>query len=101
MEKKDKSPRVKDISAEYQVNLVRTQVYLADAHRRFLANESKERGISMAELLREWIDEKMNPENDSWERNSLLENTPEDPSFEGHEDGSTNSDRYIYGSVEK
>ena len=100
MEKKKPSLRVRNISATYEANLVRTQVYLGEAHRKFLARESKLRGISMAELLREWIDEKMNPENDSWEQNPLLEITPEDASFEGHVDGSENSDRYIYGSVE-
>ena len=104
MKKKKPSPRVGDVSAEYQAepksSLVRTQVYLAESHREFLAREANQRGVSMATLLREWIDEKMNPGNESWERNPLLEATPEDPSFEGHEDGSMNSDRHIYGSVE-
>ena len=105
MDQKKQSASVRDISAAYEAEdksaLVRTQVYLAEKHRTFLAQEAKQRGVSMAVLLREWIDEKMKPESDSWEQNPLLEVTPEDPSFEGRPDGSVQSDRYVYGAVEE
>ena len=80
-------------------SLVRTQVYLSKKHRDYLNREATRRGQSMAELLRQWIDEKMNPNADNWESNPLLEETPSDPDFEGHEDASVRGDAYIYGAV--
>jgi len=93
----------RDISdTSYRVGgqaLVRTQVFLSKGHRDFLNREAGRRGLSMAELLRSWIDEKMNPTADSWEDNPLLDETPVDPDLEGHADGSVRSDAHIYGSV--
>ena len=104
MDKKHALARVRDRSvgeepAEKPAKMVRTQVYLTVEHRRFLAREAKLHGVSMAMLLRDWIGERMKPKNDRWDDNPLLEATPEDGSFEGHEDGSENSDRHIYGLV--
>ncbi|MCB1230270.1 MAG: hypothetical protein KDN19_08395 [Verrucomicrobiae bacterium] len=100
----EEDSRLKDITdLSYHVSgrdtsKVRTQIYLSEAQRDFLNRESKRTGFSMAELIRHYIEEKMNPNEDIWEANSLLAPAPEDPDFEGHEDGSVNTDAIIYGS---
>lgn len=45
------------------------------------------------------IDAKRNPGDAVREHNPLLSESPEDPDFEGHPDGSENTDAILYGSV--
>ena len=79
---------------------IRTQIYLSKKHHDFLKNKSKEEGLSMAAIIRELIDEKMNPENTAWEGNPLLEETAIDTDFQSSGQGSVSSDASIYGSYE-
>lgn len=44
------------------------------------------------------IREKMEIPEEAWVNNPMLELTPDDPEWEGHEDGAINHDHYIYGS---
>ncbi len=98
-EENDRFRDISDISyrTKNDIAKVRTQIYLSETQREFLNRESKRTGQSMAELIRDYIDEKMTPNEDIWDTNSLLAPAPEDPAFVGHEDGSVATDAIIYG----
>ena len=78
--------------------MVRTQIYLTRAEHDFLQAESARRSEPMAAVIRSFIDEKMEMPEDAWTNNPMLEATPHDPSFVGHEDGGINHDYYSYGT---
>jgi len=52
----------------------------------------------MAAVIREFIDEKMEVPEDAWTNNPMLEPTPHDSAFAGHEDSGINHDHYLYGT---
>lgn len=81
--------------------MVRTQIYLTPAEHRFLMSEASRTGETMAGMIRSYIDEKMKLPDDVWTNNPLFEPTPEDPTFEGHEDASLNLDHYVYGAPKR
>ena len=93
----------KEAIAPYVVEpaMVRTQVYLTRAEHEFLQTEATRRNEPMSAVLRSIIEEKMAIPEDAWVNNPLLEPTPHDPNFEGHEDGSLNHDFYAYGGSKK
>ncbi len=100
----EKNSRLRDIvDLGYQTKAdpakVRTQIYLSEEQRIFLHRESKRTGLSMAELIRQYIEERMKPGDEVWDSNPLLDATPDDPDFADNEDGSTNTDAILYGSV--
>jgi hypothetical protein len=78
----------------------RTQIYLNKSEYDFVQAEAGRRDEPMAAVIRSFIDEKMAVPDEMWEKNPLLEPTPEVPGF-GHEDGGINHDHYIYGSPKK
>jgi hypothetical protein len=81
--------------------MVRTQVYLTKAEHEVLLAEAGRLGQPMAAVLRSLIDAKMAIPEDAWSRNPMLEASPEDPAWVGHEDGALNHDHYIYGSPKR
>jgi hypothetical protein len=81
--------------------MVRTQIYLTRAEHLFLQSEAERRKEPMAAIIRGFIDEKMRIPDSDWAANPLLEPTPEDPTWEGHADGSINHAHYAYGSARK
>jgi hypothetical protein len=89
---------VQEISSEA---MVRTQVYLTRAEHNYLLREAARRDEGMSAVLRGIIDEKMTLPEDAWTNNPMLEPTPLDPDYEGHEDGSLNHDHYAYGGPKK
>ncbi|MEI7728198.1 MAG: hypothetical protein WCO56_01425 [Verrucomicrobiota bacterium] len=80
--------------------MVRTQIYLSRGEHEFLQVEASRRSVSMASVIRTFIEEKMAPPNEAWENNPLLD-APADPEFTGPEDGVINHDHYVYGSPKK
>lgn len=84
-----------------EATMVRTQIYLTRAEHEFLQFEGARRNEPMAAVIRRIIDEKMVLPDEAWTRNSLLEPTPYDPEYEGHEDSSLNHDHYAYGAPKK
>jgi hypothetical protein len=102
--KKDEAWVLRDDVAPYRTDslpsesMVRTQIYLTRAEHRFLQEEATRLGEPMAAVIRRFIDEKMSVPEDAWINNPMLEPTPEDPEFEGHEDASLNHDHYAYGA---
>lgn len=98
-EKNDRFRDITDLSYHTKSDIakVRTQIYLSEEQRDFLNRESKRTGQSMAELIRQYITERMNPSEDIWDTNTLLSPAPEDPAFVGNEDGSVATDAIIYG----
>ena len=104
MSKRDS--RLRDISdqsyqpeAESPSANVRTQIRLSEEQRDFLPRESHRTGHSLTELIRSFIEEKMTPSESIRTATPLLAATPNDPDFEGSEDGSENTDAILYGSV--
>ena len=81
--------------------MVRTQIYLHQSEYNFCQAEAKRREEPMAAVIRSFIDEKMEIPEEAWTNNPLLWPTPDDPTFEGHEDESINHDHYIYGGPKK
>ena len=81
--------------------MVRTQVYLTRAEHDFLQSEAARRNEPMSAVLRGIIDEKMTIPEDAWTNNPLLEPTPYDPEYQGHEDSSLNHEHYAYGGQKK
>lgn len=81
--------------------MVRTQIYLSQRQQEFLQHQAQRKGGTMAGMIRQFIDEKMLVPEDAWEKNSLLDPTPEDPAFDGHEDDSINLDHYLYGAPKR
>jgi|SRR5688500_16567855 len=88
-------------AAERAAAMLRTQIYLTRAEHEFLQSEAARRNEPMAAVIRRIIDEKMVLPDDVWTNNPLLEPTPDDPEFEGHEDSSLNHDHYAYGAPKK
>ena len=84
-----------------EVSMVRTQIYLTRAEHEFLQSEGARRNEPMSAVIRRIIDEKMVLPDEAWTRNSLLEPTPYDPEYEGHEDSSLNHEHYAYGAPKK
>lgn len=104
------SPIVEEVSdLSYSANgpvtpaepMVRTQIYLSPRQQEFLQHEAQRNGETMAAMIRQFIDEKMLVPEDAWEKNSLLDPTPDDPTFDGHEDDSLNLDHYLYGAPKR
>ena len=54
-----------------------------------------------AAVIRSFIEEKREIPEDAWTNNPMLEPTPHDPNWKGHEDGGINHDHYIYGCPKK
>lgn len=81
--------------------MIRTQIYLNQHEYDFVQTEAKRRNEPMASVIRNFIDEKMEIPEDAWTNNPMLEPTPHDPSFVGHEDGGINHDHYLYGCPKK
>jgi hypothetical protein len=78
--------------------MIRTQIYLNKSEYDFVQTEAKRRDEPMAAVIREFIDEKMEIPEDAWTNNPMLEPTPHDPDWKGHEDGAINHDHYLYGA---
>ena len=72
----------------------RTQIYLEDKHHRFLSVESEKRGLSVAEYIRQLINEAM-PKEDEWENNPFW-NIGKDGFTTGEKRGSVEHDKIIY-----
>lgn len=91
------------LSAEPKVkeSMVRTQIYLRKSEHEYCQAEAKRRDEPMAAVIRSFIDEKMEIPQEAWTNNPMLRPTPDDPTFEGHEDDSINHDHYIYGGPKK
>ncbi|MCW5559474.1 MAG: hypothetical protein KIT22_16795 [Verrucomicrobiae bacterium] len=81
--------------------MVRTQIYLTRAEHEFLLRESARRGIPMAAVIREYVDEKMRLPESAWADNPMLVPTPEDTAFQLPEDAAINHDHYLYGTPKK
>jgi hypothetical protein len=77
--------------------MIRTQIYLNKHEYDFVQTEAKRRNEPMAAVIREFIDEKMEIPEDAWTNNPMLEPTPHDPDWKGHEDTGINHDHYLYG----
>jgi hypothetical protein len=95
---------LKEAALAYEVNeapMVRTQIYLSEAEHAFVQKESSRLGKPMAAIIRLYIDEKMTPPEDAWTHNPMLDTTPRDPEWQGHEDGGINHDHYVYGTPKK
>ena len=78
--------------------MVRTQIYLNQEEYDFVQTEARRGNESMAAVIRNFIDEKMEIPEDAWTNNPMLRPTPHDPDWEGHEDGAINHDHYLYGA---
>lgn len=78
--------------------MIRTQIYLNKHEYDFVQREASRRDEPMAAVIREFIDEKMEIPEDAWTNNPMLEPTPHDPAFVGHEDSGINHDHYLYGT---
>lgn len=81
--------------------MIRTQIYLNREEHEFVQREASRRDEPMAAVIRRFIDEKMDIPEDAWTNNPMLQPTPRDPSWKGHEDGGINHDHYIYGCPKK
>src|ERR1700733_737389 len=81
--------------------MIRTQIYLNKHEYDFVQREASRRDEPMAAVIRNFIDEKMEIPEDAWTNNPMLEPTPHDPEWKGHEDGGINHDHYIYGCPKK
>ena len=77
--------------------MIRTQIYLNKSEYEFVQREASRRDAPMAAIIREFIDEKMEIPEDAWTNNPMLEPTPRDPNWKGHEDAGINHDHYLYG----
>ena len=81
--------------------MIRTQIYLNKHEYDFVQREASRRNGPMAAVIREFIDEKMAIPEDAWTNNPMLEPTPHDPTFVGHEDSGINHDHYLYGTPKR
>lgn len=72
----------------------RTQLYLDEHHYRYLVEQAEREGISLAEVVRRLIEEKLNRSID-YEKNPFFELCRRRFSF-GRKDGSVHHDDYIY-----
>ena len=81
--------------------MVRTQIYLTRHEHEFVSAESRRRGEPMAAVIRAFIDDKMRLPDAAWERNPMLETSPEDPDLDLPEDAAINHDHYLYGAPKK
>jgi hypothetical protein len=91
---------LKEAAVAYEVQsapMIRTQIYLDKSEYDFVQAEAKRRNEPMAAVIRNFIDEKMELPEDAWTNNPMLEPTPHDPAFVGHEDSGINHDHYLYG----
>jgi hypothetical protein len=79
--------------------MVRTQIYLTPEEHRFVDSESRRKGVPMAAVIRDFIEEKMRVPDEAWAK--FLAPVPDDPNWEGPEDGSINHDHYVYGCPKK
>ena len=75
-------------------NTHRTQIYLTKDQYTFLCNQSEKRGASIAEIIRELINEKIPKEKD-YEHNPLFI-VGKDGFRMGRRKGSLNHDEYLY-----
>lgn len=84
-------------AAKTEAPMIRTQIYLNKNEYDFVQREASRRDEPMAAVIRSFIDEKMEIPEDAWTNNPMLEPTPHDPNWKGHEDGGINLDHYLYG----
>jgi hypothetical protein len=101
---KSSGMELKEAAVAYEVEaapMVRTQIYLNKNEYDFVQREASRRDEPMAAVIRNFIDEKMEIPEDAWTNNPMLEPTPHDPEWKGHEDGGINHDHYIYGCPKK
>ena len=104
---KNKAISLKDAGGIYAANevsvaasgMVRTQIYLTPEEHQFVDSESRRKGIPMAAVIRDLIDEKMQVPDEAWAK--FLAPVPDDPNWEGHEDGGINHDHYVYGAPKR
>lgn len=82
-------------------SMVRTQIYLTRSEHEFLTLEADRRGEPMSAFLRRIIDERMQLPEAAWNRNPMLDETPDVEGWTGHEDGALNHDHYVYGGAKK
>jgi len=102
---KNKSSRIKEIAditygergTASEDGMVRTQIYLTQDEHAFLLKEAKNRGTTMAALIRKLVDDRMEIRDDIWSRNSLLDAVPDEDASAEPEDASINLDHYLYG----
>jgi hypothetical protein len=105
--KKPKTIQMKETGSTYAVKaevvppagMVRTQICLTPEEHQFVDSESRRKGVAMAAVIREMIEEKMRVPDEAWAK--FLAPVPDDPNWEGPEDGSINHDHYIYGCPKK
>ena len=105
--KKRKTIEFNETSSTYAVKtdvgsaagMIRTQIYLTPEEHHFVDSESRRRGIPMAGVIREIIEEKMRVPDEAWAK--FLAPVPDDPNWEGPEDGSINHDHYVYGAPKR
>lgn len=77
----------------------RTQIYLKEEQYDYLAAESKNRGKSIAEIIRELVDKNISSKGKNLKSKSFWE-IGEDGFSTGIEDGSVSHDRAIYSFSE-
>jgi hypothetical protein len=98
---KSSAMELKEAVVAYEVEaapMIRTQIYLNKNEYDFVQREASRRDEPMAAVIRNFIDEKMEVPADAWTNNPMLEPTPHDPAFVGHEDSGINHDHYLYGT---
>jgi hypothetical protein len=101
---KSSAMELKEAAVAYEVEeapMIRTQIYLNKHEYDFVQTEAKRRDEPMAAVIRNFIDEKMEIPEDAWTNNPMLEPTPHDPAFVGHEDSGINHDHYLYGTPKR
>ena len=97
---KDSALELKETALANEVEtapMIRTQIYLNKGEYDFVQREASRRDEPMAAVIRGFIDEKMEIPKDAWTNNPMLEPTPRDPNWKGHEDAGINHDHYLYG----
>jgi len=77
-----------------EVTAHRTQIYLTREQYLFLNNQAEKKGISLAAVIRELIDEKM-PRDEAYENNPLF-SLGREGLIMGRKEGSRSHDEYIY-----
>ncbi|MEO7298612.1 MAG: hypothetical protein ABI042_08565 [Verrucomicrobiota bacterium] len=98
---KTSANELKEAAVAYKVEaapMIRTQIYLNKPEYDFVQREASRRDEPMAAVIRNFIDEKMEVPEDAWTNNPMLEPTPPDPKWKGHEDSGINHDHYLYGT---
>jgi hypothetical protein len=81
--------------------MIRTQIYLSRPEHEFVQTEASRRGEPMAAVIRAFVEEKMRVPDDAWINNPMLHPVPDEPEWQGHEDGAINHDHYLYGGPKK